>query len=268
MSTNRSNDIRVGLGIGMNRLRNGTRTVGISLLFLMMMFAPGCLEDSTISSAAGPSGPCDLFETTLGNSSNGSVVGVGSNETSEVTLVVSHSTDGTTLTCYSIVIELDHALAPNHANNFRTHSQLGNYDNVTFHRIIDDFMVQGGDFENGDGTGGYAARWYGICDGQPMNQSDCPDYTYYNVNDEADNGLQHFGCTISMAKTSYPNTGGSQFFLMPDDINHHNWLDGVHTVFGIVTSGCEHITTLSEVATDQYDRPSLAVTLVSATASD
>ena len=102
----------------MNRLRNGARTVGISLLFLIMMFAPGCLEDSTISSAAGPSGPCDLFETTLDNSSNESVVGVGSNETSEVTLVVSHSTDGTTLTCYSIVIELDHALAPNHANNF------------------------------------------------------------------------------------------------------------------------------------------------------
>ena len=77
----------------MNRLMNGTRTVGICLLFLMMMFAPGCLENQTASSATGPTGPCDLFETTSGNSSSGSVVGVGSNETSEVTLVVSHSTD-------------------------------------------------------------------------------------------------------------------------------------------------------------------------------
>jgi len=252
----------------MNRLVNETRIVGICFLFLMMMFTPGCLENQTASGATGLSGPCELFETTPGNSSNGSVTGVGSNKTSEVTLVVSHAADGTTLVCYSITIELNHALAPNHANNFRTHSQLGNYDNVTFHRIIDDFMVQGGDFENGDGSGGYAARWYGICDGQPMNQSDCPDYTHYDVNDEADNGLQHFGCTISMAKTNYPNTGGSQFFLMPDDITHHHWLDGVHTVFGNVIRGCEHITTLSEVATGQGDRPISPVTLVSATASD
>ena len=45
---------------------------------------------------------------------------------------------------------------------------------------------------------------------------------------------------ISMAKTSQPNTAGSQFFLMPDDIDHHAWLDGVHTVFGEITDGCEH----------------------------
>ena len=75
----------------MNRLMNGTRTVGICLLFLMMMFAPGCLENPTASSATGLSGSCDLFETTPGNSSGGSVTGVGTTETSEVTLVVSHA---------------------------------------------------------------------------------------------------------------------------------------------------------------------------------
>ena len=110
--------------------------------------------------------------------------------------------------------------------------------------------IQGGDFENGDGTGGYAAKWYGICDGDVMNQSDCPNEVYYNVPDEADNGLMHNPCTISMAKTSMPNTGGSQFFIIPED-STPSWLDGVHTVFGTVTSGCEYITTISEVATEQ-----------------
>ena len=264
----RWNDIQVVLGSNMHPKTNGSRLIGVSLLCLMLMSTPGCLEEMTNSSLPGMSGSCDLFDNDEGNASNGTVVGGFVNETSQVTLLVSHAADGVTVTCYEIVIELNHVLAPNHANNFRTHSQLGNYDNVTFHRIIDDFMLQGGDFENGDGTGGYAARWFGICDGQPMNQSDCPDYTHYNVNDEADNGLRHFSCTISMAKTNYPNTGGSQFFLMPDDITHHNWLDGIHTVFGTVTSGCEHITTLSQVQTGPGDRPVLPVMLVSATASE
>ena len=68
-----------------------------------------------------------------------------------------------------------------------------------------------------------------------------------------------------MAKTSQPNTGGSQFFLIPGDISQHTWLDGIHTVFGEVVSGCEHITTLSEVQTDGYDRPILPVIIASAT---
>lgn len=241
--------------------------LGVCLLCVMLMSAPGCLEETSSSSSPGASGPCDSFEG-LNNSTNGSVVSEVDVPTSEVSLLISHAADGLNPTCYSVVIELDHVLAPNHADNFRTHSQLGNYDNVTFHRIIDDFMVQGGDFENGDGTGGYAARWYGICDGQAMNQSDCPDQTHYNVNDEADNGLKHFSCTISMAKTSMPNTGGSQFFLMPGDISQHSWLDGLHSVFGTVTSGCEHITTLSEVETGQGDRPVSPVTIISATASE
>ena len=101
-----------------------------------------------------------------------------------------------------------------------------------------------------------------------MNKSDCPSQVYYNVPDEANNGLEHTACTISMAKTSMPNTGGSQFFLMPDDITQHTWLDGKHTVFGTITNGCEHVTTLSEVAVDSSDRPVLPVVIHTATASD
>ena len=71
-----------------------------------------------------------------------------------------------------------------------------------------------------------------------------------------------------MAKTSFPNSGGSQFFLMPDDITHHDWLDGVHTVFGEITEGCEHVTTISEVVTGSADRPIVPVMIYNATIND
>ncbi|MBL6896828.1 MAG: peptidylprolyl isomerase, partial [Candidatus Poseidoniaceae archaeon] len=127
---------------------------------------------------------------------------------------------------------------------------------------------QGGDFENNDGTGGYAYQWYGYCDGEAMSQaSDCSSETLYTLPDEANNNLTHLPCILSMAKTSAPHTGGSQFFIIPEDSTPY-WLDGVHTVFGKVISGCEHVTTLSEVATDGNDRPVVPVIIVSATASE
>ena len=167
---------------------------------------------------------------------------------------------------YTIKIQLNHSAAPIHADNFLKHVLYGNFNNSTFHRIIDDFMIQGGDFQNSSGAGGYAADWYGICNGTRIaNQSDCPNQENWNIPDEADNGLRHLPCTISMAKTAEPNTGGSQFFLIPGDITHHNWLDGIHTVFGEVTEGCEHITSLSEVETGEMNRPVVTVVIFSAT---
>ena len=170
------------------------------------------------------------------------------------------------LSVHNIEIELDLNAAPIHTDNFLKHVQAGNYNGATFHRIIDNFMIQGGDFENGDGTGGYAYEWYGYCNGQAMNSSaECSNSTLYTVPDEADNGLVHTSCKISMAKTSSPNTGGSQFFIMPGDISQHTWLDGVHTVFGEVTSGCNSITLLSEVQTGNLDIPTIPVVINSAT---
>ena len=72
------------------------------------------------------------------------------------------------------------------------------------------------------------------------NVSNCSSPTYYTLPDEADNGWVHTSLQISMAKTSQPNTGGSQFFLIP--AMFYIRLDGIHTVFG-EASGCEHITT-------------------------
>ena len=222
------------------------KTVAFLILVLFTFNTPGCLEDQV-----------DEIELYQG-------------ETSTVTMEIVHAESTATVGLpYTIVIELYHDAAPNHTDNFRKHAQQGNYDNVTFHRIIDDFMIQGGDFQNNNGQGGYAVQWYGYCDGEAMNQSsDCSSETLYTLPDEADNNLTHVPCMLSMAKTSQPNTGGSQFFIMPDDITQHTWLDGVHTVFGKVISGCEHVTTLSEVETDQYDRPVVPVIIVSATASE
>lgn len=237
---------------GLITLTRRAKSVYLASLLMLVCLAPGCIESEDSTNSNGDDHI--LYE---GNSSY-------------VTMNIIHaeSADNTTLT-YTIEIELYHDLAPIHTDNMRSLAQAGMYDNVTFHRIIDNFMIQGGDFENNDGTGGYAAHWYGYCDGQYMsNSADCDSETLYTLPDEADNGLRHLPCMVSMAKTSQPNTGGSQFFIMPDDITEHDWLNGVHTVFGKVTSGCEHVTTLSEVETGAYDRPVIPVIITSATVSE
>jgi cyclophilin family peptidyl-prolyl cis-trans isomerase len=162
-----------------------------------------------------------------------------------------------------VILDLNRDAAPVHVDNFVKLAQRGDFDNTPFHRVIDDFMIQGGDYTNGDGTGGHAAEFYGFCDGTET-ATPCPNPTSYTVPDEADNGLLHLPCTISMAKTSNPNTGGSQFFLIPED-STPNWLDGQHTVFGSVTSGCSFITSISQVETggQSESTPVHAVTLES-----
>ena len=148
----------------------------------------------------------------------------------------------------TVSIELYTDDAPAHSENFKQLVLAGKFDGTKFHRVIDDFMIQGGDFTNGDGTGGHAIVWDGYCDGQPMeNSSDCSSVTRWTLGDEADNGQIHTPCVISMAKTSPPHTGGSQFFLVPEDSTPDH-LDGVHTVFGKISSGCDHVTAISQVA--------------------
>ena len=166
----------------------------------------------------------------------------------------------------NITISLNHTESPITAMNFQLLVAMGCYDNTTFHRVIDDFMIQAGDFTNGDGTGGHAVIWDGYCNGDEMPAStDCAQ-TQWTLGDEADNGYLHETCTISMAKTSKQHTGGSQFFLIPEDSTPSH-LDGVHTVFGKITSGCEHVTAISQVAVagSQGSTPVDDVTIESAT---
>jgi cyclophilin family peptidyl-prolyl cis-trans isomerase len=114
-----------------------------------------------------------------------------------------------------IVIELFENEAPQATANFITLVKSGYYNGITFHRVLPQFMAQGGD-PKGDGTGG-------------------PGYT---IRDECrqPNFRHHFRGSLSMAKTAAPDTGGSQFFLTFMQTPH---LDGKHTVFGRVIEGME-----------------------------
>ena len=174
------------------------------------------------------------------------VANTESTTTDYIDLNISWTENGATKTG-TVSLELHANDAPAHAENFKQLVLQGKYDGTKFHRVIDDFMIQGGDFTNGDGTGGHAVIWDGYCNGEERAASTDCTQTQWTLGDEADNGYLHEICTISMAKTSAPHTGGSQFFLIPEDSTPSH-LDGVHTVFGKITSGCEHVTAISQVA--------------------
>jgi cyclophilin family peptidyl-prolyl cis-trans isomerase len=151
-----------------------------------------------------------------------------------------------------ITIELFEDKAPDHIDNFIRLSDSGAYDHTIFHRVIDNFMIQGGDF---DGSGGHAAQWYGYCNGEAMNSQGVPHTSEtcrmedWTLGDEATNGLLHTPGALAMAKTSADNTGGSQFYIVPSDSTPSH-LDGIHTVFGMVIAGLDDVTAISDVSTD------------------
>jgi cyclophilin family peptidyl-prolyl cis-trans isomerase len=127
-----------------------------------------------------------------------------------------------------IALELFDEDAPKTVENFRTLSSQGYYDGLTFHRVIRDFMIQGG-CPQGTGTGG-------------------PGYTF---KDEINEHKVVRGA-LAMANAG-PNTNGSQFFIVTTEAAP--WLDGKHTVFGRVESGMEAVDAIESVETGQNDRP-------------
>ena len=127
-----------------------------------------------------------------------------------------------------IVLELFDEDAPETVENFRRLAEDGFYDGLIFHRVIPDFMIQGG-CPQGTGTGG-------------------PGYTF---KDEINDNKVVRGA-LAMANAG-PNTNGSQFFIVTAEACP--WLDGKHTVFGEVTSGMEVVDALEALPTDASDRP-------------
>ena len=124
--------------------------------------------------------------------------------------------------------------APKTVENFVTHAKEGYYDGLTFHRVINGFMIQGGDPE-GTGMGGPG---YGIKGEFAMNGFK--------------NDLKHTTGVLSMARSQRPNSAGSQFFIMVDNAPH---LDGQYAAFGKVTEGIDVAQAIVSSPRDWSDRP-------------
>jgi peptidyl-prolyl cis-trans isomerase B (cyclophilin B) len=133
-----------------------------------------------------------------------------------------HTTHG------AIALELFDEDAPKTVENFRKLSSDGFYDGIIFHRVIPDFMIQGG-CPQGTGTGG-------------------PGYTF----EDEINQHKIVRGTLAMANAG-PNTNGSQFFIVTADATP--WLDGKHTAFGRVTDGMDAVDAIEGVETGAGDRP-------------
>ena len=129
----------------------------------------------------------------------------------------------------TIEIELFEDKAPLTTSNFIKLAQEGFYDSVIFHRVIPQFMVQGGD-PTGTGTGGPG----------------------YKINDEFNPSLKHDKAGILSMANSGPNTGGSQFFITTVPTP---WLDGKHSIFGQVVKGQDIVEKISNVPKNSNDKP-------------
>ena len=128
----------------------------------------------------------------------------------------------------TIEIELFDDDAPKTVGNFLKLARDGFYDGVIFHRVIEDFMVQGGD-PTGTGAGGPGYQFEDEFNSHPVERG-----------------------ALAMANAG-PNTNGSQFFLVTTDAAP--WLDGKHTVFGRVTAGMDVVDAIEGLETDSRDRP-------------
>ena len=137
----------------------------------------------------------------------------------------------------TVTIELDGDTAPITVQNFMDLANSGFYDGLTFHRIIDGFMIQGGD-PNGNGTGGSGTNIVGE----------------FAANGY-ENDIEHVKGVISMARAQDPNSASSQFFIMVADAPH---LDGQYAAFGHVTSGQEIVDQIAADAVPLDDNGTIA----------
>ena len=134
----------------------------------------------------------------------------------------------------SMVIELDEKNAPVTVENFKKLVKNGFYDGLIFHRVISDFMIQGGD-PTGTGMGGSKDTIKGEFDANGVN-----------------NPISHNRGVISMARSRMYNSASSQFFICHADVPY---LDGQYAAFGKVVEGIETVDAIASVPTDRSDKP-------------
>ena len=134
---------------------------------------------------------------------------------------------------------------PETVKNFSELAQANKYDDTVFHRIIKDFMIQGGDFENRNGTGGHSYKGPGTM-----------------FEDEFHDDLSNIKGALSMANRG-PATNGSQFFIV--HAPETSWLDGKHSVFGQVFEGLEVLDAIANIETGTMDVPVEPVVLETVT---
>lgn len=140
-----------------------------------------------------------------------------------------------------MTLELYHDVAPGHADSFLVLTKKGFYNGLKFHRVIDKFMIQGGD-PNGDGSGGAG----------------------YTLKAEFSK-LPHLEGTLSAARANDPNSASSQFFICLDAAPH---LDGQYTIFGHLIHGYEVLHKIGSTKTGPNDKPVVDVVIVKAFQSD
>lgn len=131
-----------------------------------------------------------------------------------------------------IVFEMDEGIAPETVDNFVSLAQSGFYNGLTLHRIIEGFMIQGGD-PRGNGTGGSSHQIVGEF-----------------ASNGFENSLKHVRGTVSMARSTDPDSASSQFFIVQEDSSN---LDGEYAAFGTVVSGMETVDAIAASANPSDD---------------
>lgn len=148
-----------------------------------------------------------------------------------------------------IKLEFFDEIAPKHVESFKLHAQNGYYDGTIFHRVIPGFMIQGGDplskseDKSRHGTGGNAAKYFGIGDENSESSWDLP---------AEFSATPHERGILSMARSQNPDSGGSQFFICVADAR---FLDNQYTVFGKVVSGMDVVDSIVNAPRDARDNP-------------
>ena len=186
--------------------------IGLFLLAIFICFTTGCEKKDF---------------------STGDIEGIHYEEAEDVTNYVKIVTNKDKV----ILIELYPDVAPITVANFQKLVSEKFYDNLTFHRVISGFMIQGGD-PNGDGTGGSEETIKG-------------EFSSNGV----ENTLEHEPGIVSMARSNDPDSASSQFFICVGDKENISYLDGDYAAFGKVIAGMDAVNSISEVRTDANDAP-------------